>query len=161
MNAAYYLLGFVVLPLWIAAGLADYLCHRATRISENAGTPESLLHLLQYALVGLPVSLALFLKADAGFFLFAAFMIILHHMVAYVDVRYANQTRNVPPFEQMVHSFLELLPITAYLLLAVASWSQILFPVYTATILTTAFLLNLVPYVEELFRCWRAPHNKG
>jgi hypothetical protein len=180
MNAAYYLLGFVVLPLWIAAGLADYLCHRATRISENAGTPESLLHLLQYALVGLPVSLALFLKADAGFFLFAAFMIILHHMVAYVDVRYANHTRNVPPFEQMVHSFLELLPITAYLLLAVASWSQfcalfgagketahfgpepqILFPVYTAAILTTAFLLNLVPYVEELFRCWRAPHNKG
>jgi hypothetical protein len=180
MSAAYHLLGFVVLPLWIAAGLADYFCHRAARISANAGTPESFLHLLQFSLVGLPVTLALFLKANSGFFLFAAVMILLHHLVAYVDVRYADGARKVKPFEQMVHSFLELLPITAFLLLAVPAWSQflalfglggekavfppqlqMLFPAYAAAILVAAFLLNFLPYVEELVRCLRAAHNKG
>jgi hypothetical protein len=179
MSSAYYLLGFFVLPLWIAAGFTDYLCHRAARISENAGTPESLLHLIQYALVGLPVTLALFLKANAGFFMFAAVMILLHHFVAYIDVRYADKIRKVKPFEQMVHSFLELLPITAVLLLAVVAWPQfvalfglgtepasfmpqpqLLFPAYTMAILLTALLFNLVPYIEELARCLRAKHNK-
>jgi hypothetical protein len=179
MSTAYYLLGFAVLPVWIAAGFTDYLCHRAARISENAGTPESMLHLVQYALVGLPVTLALFLKANAGFFLFAAVMILLHHLVAYIDVRYADRTRKVQPFEQMVHSFLELLPITAFLLLAVAAWPQflallgmgrerasfapqlqVLFPVYSLAILAAAFLFNLVPYIEELVRCRRAERNK-
>lgn len=179
MSAAYYLLGFVVLPLWIAAGLTDYLCHRAARISENSGIFESLLHLLQYGLVALPVTLALFVKPNAGLFLLAAIIILLHHLVAYIDVRYADRTRKVRPFEQMVHSFLELLPITAFLLLAAAAWPQFLalfgvgteparfapqlqirFPVYAMVILAAAFLLNLCPYLEELARCWRAERNK-
>jgi hypothetical protein len=178
MSSAYYLLGFFVLPVWIVAGFTDYLCHRAARISENAGTPESLLHLLQYALVGLPVTLALFLKANAGFLVFAAAMILLHHLVAYIDVRYANSMRKVQPFEQMVHSFLELLPITAFLLLAVAAWPQfvallgageekavfvpqplIMFPLYAALILAAALLFNFIPYLEELVRCWRAANK--
>jgi hypothetical protein len=180
MSAAYYLLGFVVLPMWIASGLIDYFCHRAGRISANAGTPESLLHLLQFSLVGLPVTLALFLKANSGFFLFAAIVILLHHLVAYVDVRYADTVRKIKPFEQGVHSFLELLPITAFLLLAVAAWPQfcallglgrekavfmpelqMLFPAYSVAILAGAFLFNFLPYVEELVRCWRAAHNQG
>jgi hypothetical protein len=31
------LLMYVVLPLWLAAGFADYLCHRAARIAETSG----------------------------------------------------------------------------------------------------------------------------
>src|SRR5690242_6834139 len=168
MNAPYLLLGCFVLPLWIAAGLADYLCHRAARISENSGTPESVLHLVQFSLVGLPTTLALFLRANAGFFLFAALCILLHHLTAYIDVRYADATRKVEPREQMVHSFLEILPITAYLLLAVAEWPQFLSlfglgqerPVfvpelcvlsvpYAIAILAAAFLFNFLPYLEE------------
>src|SRR4051812_46782566 len=71
MNAPYMLLGFVVLPVWIAAGFADYLCHRATQISRTSGVAESILHLAQFALVGIPLTLALFLKATAGLFLLA------------------------------------------------------------------------------------------
>lgn len=179
MSAAYLLLGFIVLPLWIAAGLADYLCHRAARISENAGTPESLLHLAQFSLVGIPVTLALFLKPNAGFFLLAVIFILLHHLVAYIDVRYADGARKIPPREQMVHSFLEVLPIAALLLLAAAEWPQFLALVelggeqpvlqpqprlisgsYTATVLAAALLLNVLPYLEELSRCLRA-HNKS
>jgi len=179
MSAPYILLGFFVLPLWVVAGFSDYLCHRAAHISENSGTPESLLHLLQFSLVGLPTVAALFLKANAGFFLAAAVCILLHHLTAYIDLRYADSTRKVEPVEQMVHSFLELLPITAYLLLAVAEWPQLLAlfglgpeaPMfapqlrlpsgpYVIAILTAAFLFNFLPYLEELFRCARAEHQQ-
>lgn len=168
-----------MLPLWIAAGFADYLCHRAARIEKNAGAPESILHLVQYSLVGIPVVLALFLRPNAGFFLFAALAILLHHGVTYVDLRYADATRKIEPREQMVHSFLELLPITAFLLLAVAEWPQFLammgigpqqaafapqirvMPLfYVLTVLAAAFLSNLVPYLEELWRCLQA-RNKS
>jgi len=62
----------------------------------------------------------------------AAMCILLHHGIAYVDVRYADASRKVLPREQMVHSFLEILPITAYVLLAAGrltvrmthSWSE-------------------------------------
>ena len=172
MSAAYLVLGFIVLPLWIAAGLADYLCHRAARISQNAGTRESLLHLVQFSLVGIPVTLALFLNANAGFFILAAVFILLHHLVAYIDLRYADDTREIAPREQMVHSFLEILPITALLLLAVAEWPQALAAIglgdeqarlrpqprlisgtYAAAILAATLLFNCLPYLEELLRC--------
>jgi hypothetical protein len=172
MSAPYILLGFFILPLWILAGFADYLCHRAAHIEQSSGTRESLLHLIQFSLVGLPVTLALFLKANAGFFLASAVVILLHHLTAYIDVRYADASRKVEPREQMVHSFLELLPVTAYLLLAVAEWKQFLAlfglgaeravfvpqvrplsGVYATVILAAAFLLNAVPYLEELMRC--------
>lgn len=173
--APYFLLGFFVLPLWIAAGFADYLCHRVARISENAGTPESVLHLVQFFLVGIPVTSGLLVRANAGFFLAAAACIILHHLVAYIDLRYADATRHIEPREQMVHSFLELLPLTAYLLLAVAQWPQFLALLglggeaavfrpqlhmvsgsYAIVILTAALLFGLLPYLEELLRCIRA-----
>jgi len=175
MSPVFLLLGYLILPLWIAAGFADYLCHRAARISENSGAQESALHLVQYCLVCLPVTLALFFRANAGFFLVAGLCILLHHLTAYIDVRYADATRKVAPPEQMVHSFLEILPITAYLLLAVAEWPQfvslfgfgeeralflpeprIFSGLYTATILAAALLFNLLPYLEELARCLRS-----
>jgi hypothetical protein len=175
----YLLLGFLVLPLWVAAGFADYWCHRAAEISENSGTMESVLHLVQFSLVGLPVTLALFIRPNAGFFLLTVVCILLHHLVAYIDVRYADATRKVEPREQMVHSFLEILPITACLLLAVAEWPQLvslfglggeqpLFGLqprvislpYTMAAFSAAVLFNLLPYLEELWRCLRSASNK-
>jgi hypothetical protein len=173
-HAAATLLMFVVLPVWIAAGLADYFCHRASRIAETSGVRESLLHLLQFLLIGLPVVLALFLRVNAGLFLLMAICILLHHAAAYVDVRYANSRREVTPLEQMIHSFLEVIPIAAFLLLAVLYWPQLqalfgmggeparfvpepqpLSPLYIVSILCSAFLFNLLPYLEELWRCLR------
>ena len=137
------------------------------------------MHLVQFSLVGLPVTAGLFLRANAGFFLVAALCILAHHAVAYIDVRYADNKRGIRPREQMVHSFLELLPITAFLLLAAAEWPQFLAllgmspekPVfalqlrimplfYVAVILAGAFLSNLAPYLEELWRCRRADKQK-
>jgi hypothetical protein len=161
------------MPVWILAGLADYACHRAARIEDNSGTAESLLHLLQFGLVGVPVVLALFLEITAGFFLLAAGFLLAHHLTAYIDVRYADSTRKVKPLEQMVHSFLELVPLTALLLLAVLYWPQLLAlgsdqadygfrlkqlplpPAYVASLLAATFLFNAIPYLEELARTLR------
>lgn len=52
---------FFILPLWLVAGFADYLCHRAANIAQTSGWKESVLHLLQFAEVGAPILAALFL----------------------------------------------------------------------------------------------------
>jgi hypothetical protein len=174
-QGAQILLGFVVIPVWLAAGLCDYFCHRVSRIELTSGTRESVLHLIQFGLVGLPIVAALFLDVNAGLLLAFIVFIFLHHAVAFVDVRYANQTRAVTPVEQMVHSFLELLPITAFLLIGALHFGQLaalfgggdaqwmphlkLHPLplwYSASVLAGAAVLNFLPYVEELVRCLRS-----
>src|SRR5579862_8816699 len=102
LSAAATILMFVVLPLWVMAGLMDYFCHRATSIETTSGPPESALHLLQLLLVGFPVVLGLFLQIDAALLAVMIGLLLLHHLAAYIDVRYANSTRGIPPFEQMV-----------------------------------------------------------
>jgi hypothetical protein len=166
------LLIFAVLPMWIAAGLADYFCHRATSIETTSGTTESILHLVQFSLVGIPVTAALFFNINAGYFLVAFILLVFHHAAAAVDLVYANPKRRVAPREQMVHSFLEIIPIAAFMLLALLHWPQFLallgmgteMPVFapkvrllplhlTLIVLSAALLLNLLPYLEELWRC--------
>ncbi|MBV9992349.1 MAG: diguanylate cyclase [Alphaproteobacteria bacterium] len=171
------LLGFIVIPVWMAMGLVDYFCHRATDIAHTAGTRESVMHLAQLALVGVPLTMALFLEIDAGLLLLMIVFIVLHHAVAFADLSYASTKRAIPPVEQMVHSFLEIMPIAAFLLAGAIAFAQLeaLFgfgdaradfalrlrqpplPVwYIAAVLAAAFTLNLVPYLEELLRCLRA-----
>jgi hypothetical protein len=36
----------LLLPIWVLAGVADYLWHRRTRIETTSGTEESLTHTL-------------------------------------------------------------------------------------------------------------------
>src|ERR1700733_11931890 len=119
------LLGFVVVPVWLFMGLADYFCHRASDIEHTTGTRESVMHLVQYTFAGLPLMAALFLRINAGVLMLMAVFVILHHAVAYMDVRYANQLRRVTPVEQMVHSFLEIIPLTALLLTSALDFAQI------------------------------------
>jgi hypothetical protein len=184
-HAAQILLMFVVLPVWIAAGLADYFCHRYSKIEVTSGPPESVLHLVQLALVGVPVILVLFLDVNAGLLALCILCILLHHAVAYLDIDYATHTRRVTPFEQMVHSFLEIAPMGAFLLLGILYWPQLLallgmgaeparfapslkpHPLpssYIAGLLGATVVFNLAPYLEELIRTLRAkkaPVSRG
>jgi hypothetical protein len=45
---------YFVLPVWLAAGFADYLCHRAAAIEVTSGWRESLLQLLQLGKMAIP-----------------------------------------------------------------------------------------------------------
>ena len=138
---------------------------------------KSALHFLQFGSIAVPTLFALFFEINALFFLIAAVAIIVHHLVAFTDVRYANSARGIPPIEQMVHSFLEIMPITAFLLLAVTHGTQLLALVgagqtapdfafhakvnplpfwYVFSAVGGATLLNFIPYTEEFLRCRRA-----
>ncbi|MGZ3585148.1 MAG: hypothetical protein ACXVCT_20590 [Ktedonobacterales bacterium] len=51
---------YVVLPTWLAAGFADYLFHRRTKIEQTSGPRESLIHWLMMTETGIPVLMGLF-----------------------------------------------------------------------------------------------------
>jgi hypothetical protein len=176
-NTALRLLLSVVIPLWIVAGFADYLCHRAARIELNAGLRESVLHAVQFVEVGSALLAALLLDINGAVIVFCLAMLALHEVTAYIDIRYAGGQRRIEPVEQMIHSFLELLPLAAILLLVASRWPQLAswaetraalgdfvvrvdphpLPVqYVVTLVAGIVLLGIVPYIEELWRCARA-----
>jgi hypothetical protein len=146
-------------------------------IETTSGYKESLLHLLQFAEVGVPILAALFLEINALIILVMIVCFVLHELTAFWDVSYASRTRVVTPVEQPVHSFLEMLPLMALLLIVVLHWPQFvaLFGLgnepprfalavkqpplpwgYVATMLALVLGFELLPYLEELVRGLRA-----
>jgi hypothetical protein len=172
-TAAQSILMYFVLPLWLAAGFADYLCHRASHIESTSGPKESLLHLLQFAEMAIPTLAAIFLEINALIILIMMGCLILHQATAVWDVRYANATRVVTPTEQHIHGILEMLPLMGLLVIITLHWQQFLalfgfgseaahfglrlkqppLPFwYVATILSLVLLFEILPYLEELAR---------
>lgn len=116
------LLGYVVFPLWLLSGLADYLCHARTDIAHTSGTHESALHLLQTAEIGLPVLVFLFLSTNALVLALMTTGVVAHTATSWRDVKFAAQLRHISPGEQYVHSFLIVLPWVALALVAILHW---------------------------------------
>src|SRR4051794_2904818 len=125
-GAAEAILLYFVLPLWLLAGLADYLCHRASRIELTSGYKESLLHLLMLAEVAIPLLAAIFFEINALVIAAMIVAFVLHQLTALWDTTFAGQKRRISPIEQHVHSFLELMPLTAILVVIILHWSQFL-----------------------------------
>jgi hypothetical protein len=172
-DATLTLLLYFILPLWLLAGVADWLCHRAARIERTTGAKETLLHLLMFVEVGVPLAAAIFLQVNAAIFLLMIAGFLVHEATALWDVTYAVSAREVTPLEQHVHSFLELIPLMAILVLGVRHWDQLaaLFgsgdatpdwslrrkdvPLpagYVASLFGAIVLLVVLPYLEELYR---------
>lgn len=168
---------YFIIPLWLTAGVADWICHRATNIEETTGAKESLLHLLMLAEVGVPVTAALLLEITTPVAALMLGSFFVHEATALWDVSYAVTRREVTPIEQHVHSFLEMVPLMAMSFVAVLHWPQFrdLFgragkppdrpirlkdkplPVrYVTSALGGTALFELLPYLEELYRTLRA-----
>ena len=168
---------FFILPLWMLAGLTDYVLHKRTRIEDTAGIKESVLHALQLGEAGLPVLLALLLEINALIMLIMLIGLVLHEVTALLDVRYASSRRYVSPLEQHVHSFMEVLPLMALSFVTVMYWNQFaalfgfgpetprfdlrpkshpISSVYLAVLLFCIACFIVLPYTEELWRCFRA-----
>lgn len=173
---------YFLLPLWLLAGVADWLCHRAARIERSTGAKESLIHLLMLGEVGVPLLGALFLEINALVILVAIAAFLVHEATAMWDVRYASSLRWVGPVEQHVHSFLEMIPLMALLIIAALHWDQFLalfgasgeaprfdlrwkaepLPAsYVVPLLAAVAGLALLPYLEELLRGLRAARGKA
>jgi len=166
---------YFVLPLWAATGFADYLCHRKAEIEHTAGPKESVIHLLGFAVVGIPVLAGLFFEINAAVLLVMIAGFVLHEIITYWDVVYANSTREVTPIEQHIHNYLALVPLIALVLAAILHWQQFtaLFgfgspeftlvlkenplPIwYIAGLLSVIAIFDLIPFIEELWRGLRA-----
>src|SRR5919197_2224861 len=125
-DATQNVLMYFVLPVWLAAGFADYLCHRAASIETTSGWKESLLHLLQFAEMGIPTLAAIFLEINALVILIMIACLLAHEATAIWDVSYAYRNREITPTEQHVHAFLEMLPLMGLLIVVTVHWPQFL-----------------------------------
>src|SRR5947207_5654297 len=172
-GAAQAVLMYFILPVWLAAGFADYLCHRAASIGTTSGWKESLLHLLQLGEMAIPTLAAIFLEINALVIATMIICLIAHEATAIWDVSYAYRRREVTPTEQHVHSFLEMLPLMGLLIIVTLHWQQFLslfglghepaeytlrpkqppLPwLYVSVILSLVALFEVLPYLEELGR---------
>jgi hypothetical protein len=122
--AAEALLMFAVVPLWIAAGLADWWHHRRTAIERTSGWPENVLHWILFGQGGVVLLAAAFLEVTAGALLLVAAAFLAHEATTWVELRYTVPRREVRPAEQMVHSFMEILPLVVLGLLALTAWDE-------------------------------------
>lgn len=166
------ILMYFILPVCLAAGFSDWLCHRTSHIKETTGAKESLIHLLMFAEVGVPLLAAMFLEINAQIIAVMIAAFFIHEGTAMWDVSYATTAHTVSPIEQHVHSFLEMIPLMAMLSVISLHWGQLaLFgggtekarfilawmsqslPIaYIASVMTVILLFEFLPYVEEFVR---------
>jgi hypothetical protein len=118
------LLMYVVLPLWLLAGVADWMSHKKTHIEKNSGATESMLHIALILEMALPILAALFLRVNAAFFLLSGIALLIHQITVYIDLKYSYSRRPILPVEQMIHGVQEVLPLTGVLMLAGLYWGQ-------------------------------------
>lgn len=162
---------FLLLPLWLAAGAADQLCHREQQLERHAGFRESLLHLamaLQMAVLGAGVML---LQPNVGSLALMLAACVAHEATTWVDLAHAEARRRVPWYEQAVHAWQQVLPwvvFGSYLALEEATGSALaggvwrlhlkqplLPPPWLPGVLAATALLGLGPVALEVWRCWR------
>jgi hypothetical protein len=166
------LLMYLVVPLWIAAGLADWWCHRRSRIERTSGLTENAFHWVLLAEAGVGLLAAALLEVNAAVLLLVFAGFLAHELTTYAELRLTAQLRPIRPFEQMVHSFMELLPLLLLILLAVMEWDQVLAlfdqatpdmelrlkekpwsGTWLRTAIAAAVVLNVLPLAEESWRC--------
>jgi hypothetical protein len=132
-TAIWNMLGFGLLPLWLAAGGADWLCHRRTLIERTSGPRESLFHLVLFLEIAVPVVMALWLEINALMLALMAAAVLAHMVTSWWDTAFAQPRRHIAPIEQQVHSWLEMLPLFALLLIALLHAPQIADPEWRLT----------------------------
>jgi hypothetical protein len=136
---------YFIIPVWFLAGVADYLCHRASDIAHTAGWKESVLHLLMFGEVAVPLLMCLFLEVNALTFAVRIVAFLAHEATALWDVSFAmTQLLALFGFGSQAARFdlgLKPEPLPA---------------AYVVAILAAALFLEFLPYVEELFRGLRA-----
>jgi hypothetical protein len=173
---------YVVAPVWLLAGFADFSCHRILRIEGSAGVRESSLHLLMLAQLGVAALAALLLDLTAAVFALMLVACLAHEVTTCLDLAYAESRREIPWYEQWVHGVQQAMPWAwlAGWMLVQAPQALALFglgeaapvwelrakdppisPVYLGTFLTAAALLVCGPFAYEWWRCWRAAETPG
>ncbi|NUO75868.1 MAG: hypothetical protein HOQ32_07625 [Lysobacter sp.] len=152
---------YAVYLIWLLAGGLDFACHRRTDLASTSGLRESALHLLQLALMG--GGIVLWLALPIGRALLAVLVVVVaaHAVLGYLDTRQAYGRRDIRPFEQHLHSVLDIAPVAALCWVAVttaggADDERITpLPVRTwAAVLVPAVALCVIPACLEFRHAW-------
>jgi hypothetical protein len=166
------LVQYFVIPVWTAAGVADWWCHRRSDIAHTTGVKESLMHLLMLGEAGFPLMAGLLLEVNPPLLSGMIASFFLHEATAMWDVSYAVTRREVHPIEQHVHSFLEMMPLLGIVLLVLLHWPEFSalagsriappsrlrykrYPLsrsYVVGVTASLLFLEMLPYCEELLR---------
>jgi len=172
------LIGYVLFPIWLLAGVLDYWLHQRTNIAATAGPRESRLHLAQTLQVGVPVLIVLFLELNLLTLAMLVAAAVAHTITSYWDIRYASQRRTILPLEQVVHAFMLTLPIFVPALLLVMRWQVVEAPTVPpgagtgawalrwrdppwdsdviVTVLVASFVFGMLPALAEYWQVRRA-----
>jgi hypothetical protein len=169
--------GYVLFPIWLAAGFADWLFHRRTRIEITSGVRESILHAVMIAEMGVAVLVVLFLEINALTLLLLIGLYAIHEATVFSDLISAHHAREVPPLEQLGHGVMEAVPMAGLTALCIANWEQLAGLIGTAegvvdfslrwreapfslttvvAVLTLSLIFVVAPFAEEVLRCLRA-----
>jgi hypothetical protein len=167
----------LLLPIWVIAGVADYLWHRHTRIETTSGTQESLTHVLMITEMGPAILAALFLEINAGVLALIIASYAAHEATVAWDIYFTASRRPIPPGEQHTHSYLQGVPFCLATFVTITHWDQFLallgkgperprfglhftkpsLPLkYLLPFVFGAGLVSAIPHAEELWRCWKA-----
>lgn len=165
---------YVLLPLWLASGVADYFCHRRLKIETTSGFSESLLHLMMQGEAGVPVLASLFLETNAAVIGLSILGFVAHQLTMAWDLSYAARWRPMPPTEQLIHGSLEMMPFCSLSFMICQHWDQFkallrgtpellqlklkdrpLPRAYTRSITLGAASVGLL-FLEEAWRCIKA-----
>jgi hypothetical protein len=160
---------WAILPLWIAAGVADWACHRRTAIERTSGSAENAFHWALFGQMGLAVVAVALLEITAGVLAIVVLLWLAHEATTWIELRYTVPLREVRPFEQMVHSLMEILPLAMLAALAVGHWDALAagdfglrpkrqpWPATDFLVIGAAVaVFNVLPLAEEMMRCRRA-----
>jgi hypothetical protein len=162
------------LPLWLIMGFADWYCHKKSQIERTTGIKESIFHAIMGIQIGIPVFLGLYFQINVLLLLIMFAVLIFHEIVAHMDVKYALNTREITIFETHVHSFMEVLPFVIVALIVCINWSAFVdlitfnwagnmglawkpLPLdakYVTGYFVTLLVLDVIPFIEELARCY-------
>ncbi|MFJ9037015.1 diguanylate cyclase [Streptomyces sp. NPDC102406] len=180
-NASRRFLLYGVLPLWFVPAVADWVMHRRTDIEHTSGIRESAVHALMMTEAGVPVVAGLTAKINPLVLSLMGGAALTHGATALWDVSLATDKREVRPVEQHIHSFLEVLPLTAAAFTTCLHWDQLretlrgggrpddwklvpkerpLSAGYLAAITAGVGLCVALPYAEEMIRCLRARKDR-
>jgi hypothetical protein len=180
-NANRRFLLYGVLPLWFVPAVADWVMHRRSDIEHTSGVRESAVHALMMTEAGIPVVAGLTARVNPLVLSLMGGAALAHGATALWDVSLATDKREVRPVEQHIHSFLEVLPLTAAAFTTCLHWDQVrevtkgaghtddwkLLPKqrplparYLAAIAAGVGLCVVLPYAEEMIRCVRARRDR-
>lgn len=166
-----------LMPVWAAAGVGDWLCHRWQHMEYTAGLGESVLHLLMLLILAPATMAVLLLEINAQVLCWLVAACVAHELAFWWDLAYASRRRQIPPVEQWVHSVQFATPwvglagvgllhrgqAMALLGMAgapIADWTvrakqDPVPPDYLVVVLLAGAVLICLPFAEEFWRCVR------